>query len=356
MRALLLIALAAGCGSGVTEVDLTMDLDQTVTAETLAKIKQFHFVVMNAEQFDTYVDVKPLGGARQWRLVYRPGVSTGRLDFQVTALDDSGDTEASGYKFGVELAANRSVSAQFPISGFTSPGDGGVPDDGGGSGDGGASACPSKGVLFCDDFEGGATVDTQRWMPVQNGGTVIIDAVGAKGTGHSLKVHLPMTTAGTSPNVGVGEGQTFGSGQNPLYVRFYLKVANLPSTGGDLVTLSTGQGEGLQLGWNSGASQQLTVSTFNHTPSFANYSAALVPSAFTCLEWKVDNGANASSGSTQVWMNDTELTDLAGSPISIPGLVSLVFGTSQSLPAGTGAFDIWFDEILVDTKQIGCSK
>jgi hypothetical protein len=104
---------------------------------------------------------------------------------------------------------------------------------------------------------------------------------------------------------------------------------------------------------------QAKVNTYNNvaTPVVYKASATAMPlDRWVCVEWEV---LATASGSTRLWLDGTEVTDLeatqnlAASPaIDVLQIGMGVYQPSMALPA----HDIWYDEVIVDGARVGCTK
>jgi hypothetical protein len=72
---------------------------------------------------------------------------------------------------------------------------------------------------------------------------------------------------------------------------------------------------------------------------------------WVCFELEVDTVA----GTSHVYMNGNEATDLAQTNLMLPQLGILGVGLSFYLPNVQGAQDGWIDEVAVNDTRIGCA-
>jgi hypothetical protein len=82
----------------------------------------------------------------------------------------------------------------------------------------------------------------------------------------------------------------------------------------------------------------------------------LPASQWLCLEWWIAR----SPGEMRVFLDDTEVTALHVTQATQPSpspLGEMTFGIdSYQPPQAVNPYDIWVDDIIVDTKAIGCSR
>jgi hypothetical protein len=104
-----------------------------------------------------------------------------------------------------------------------------------------------------------------------------------------------------------------------------------------------------------------SFSSYNNIPmtnvSFtASKTTAPMPTdQWVCLEWRVHS---ATSGNAKLLVNSTEVTALSGTQNTLPSpaLGEIGFGLIAFPPTSTAARDVWFDDIIVDNKAIGCTQ
>jgi hypothetical protein len=72
---------------------------------------------------------------------------------------------------------------------------------------------------------------------------------------------------------------------------------------------------------------------------------------WVCPEWKVEHGVDM-----RLWVNDKVEGTAFVAPFSMNPLPSrMAVGIEINLPSWA-AFDVWFDELVVDSKPIGCAS
>ena len=78
---------------------------------------------------------------------------------------------------------------------------------------------------------------------------------------------------------------------------------------------------------------------------------------WVCFEWYVK--VDAAAGSMRAWINETELPELAfsGNTDESNGLGRFSFGLAFfGQPVDQPIFDIWYDEIVLDSARVGCER
>jgi hypothetical protein len=75
------------------------------------------------------------------------------------------------------------------------------------------------------------------------------------------------------------------------------------------------------------------------------------PSSWRLAEYELDSAA----GNVKAYLNDTEITALSHNGWPASNIDTLMFGVDRygSFPV---AEDIWFDDLVVDSARIGCTR
>jgi hypothetical protein len=236
----------------------------------------------------------------------------------------------------------------------------------------GASRCAEANVLLCEDFEDGigSAWTITGTTPVVDGGQY---ARGAKA------LHIMQTSNGASY---IKEKVTFPVATNSYYGRAFFYFVRLPTTA-DMpyahwtIVASTGttpantQAETrlsaqLQSGQNLfgvGTDDSSTGGTGDWTNKDADDGPMAVPlGSWVCLEWWHSGATNE----TKFWWDATEHPSMAttetvhgGNQVNwiLPQYASVWLGWQEyqvptAMPPPT--FDLWVDEIAIDSERIGC--
>ena len=223
------------------------------------------------------------------------------------------------------------------------------------AGTGAAPGAGCAGVTFalCEDFESGV-LDTKVWKLTQSKGTVTLDASrAARGSTHSVHVHVE---PGSDTMVGLTESKTFPALASGLFARAFIFIPNTMTSSlfiGDrhsrLIYAQGANPEGeYALGiWNGGLIQN------HYSTSDDSQDTKMLPpfDQWFCLEYELDSAA----GNVKAYLNDREITALRHEGWPAANIDSLMFGVDRygSFPV---AEDIWFDDLVVDSKRIGCTR
>jgi len=217
------------------------------------------------------------------------------------------------------------------------------------------SACTTANVALCEGFE--ADVLAQPWDAVEGMASVALDSGRAFRGLHSLRVHTNGQDGGVAA-VLQGEVTEAAVLPNPLYVRFYVYVPSpLPSAGWRLAGALQQDypNEGPALYVDGGA-----LTFVGPAPALTpTQSATPLPAdRWVCVEWLATLD---QAGETQTFVDGSELGDLHllgnmlppgtdTDPLHRLSLGSAFFGDT----AQQAAYDIWIDEIIVDSRRVGC--
>lgn len=139
-----LCLLAAACSSTPDNgyaVDLTITRDSSVTQDLLGTVAIIDITVGGAETAHRQYPVTRPFAAGDERVVYRPKVGGGALDFAVALLDASNAVVGGGSALGVALKPKKTVTAKLTVS----AGEVALPD-GGLSGPDGSAICVADGT------------------------------------------------------------------------------------------------------------------------------------------------------------------------------------------------------------------
>jgi hypothetical protein len=229
----------------------------------------------------------------------------------------------------------------------------------------GASRCAQAGTQLCEDFESG-TLDTSVWSTV--GVAPTIDTQQAARGSHAL--HISMT--GNGPSY-IKETKTFPEVPNTYYARAFVYFVALPTAPGmsyshwTAFAASTDLGEirvsgQFQNGKNLfGVGTDSASGTGDWTTSDNDPAGApmAVPTGqWICIEWLHDGAADE----TRFWWDATEHVSMHTTasmhggntnPYTLDTFTAVWFGW-QEYQTSTEPFELWLDEIAVDTQRIGC--
>jgi hypothetical protein len=215
-----------------------------------------------------------------------------------------------------------------------------------------AGGCGSTTAILCDDFEHDDG-SNNPWQPLTTlGGTASIDTTRATSGTHSL--HAQVVSPGGADSIGA---QWTRSVNLPPTAYLRMKVfaahplagwqdfGSFGDTSGNFIALWVGTGTPTDaLGWADNADSTNPSVSYATTWTGAN--------AWSCVELEVDRTANR----VRVWINGQESTDLEQSGVIFPQMSVLDIGAyvvpSTGAPAAT--YDLWIDDVVVDTQYADC--
>jgi hypothetical protein len=217
----------------------------------------------------------------------------------------------------------------------------------------------------CDGFESGS-IDTTLWTKTTNDAsqTITVDTANPHHGAYSLHAHWNAVASTIYDAAEVREAVATGNG--PLYFRVWYFITALPGPDVTLLELhgsAAGQGASGGLGFESGNPAPLDdgiSNTVGNTYDYKKTSATTMPlGTWTCLELMVDTRylAPNTNGLLEEWKDTSSssgnLTDLTGTA-KLDSIVSTSFGINLTSPSV--AFDLYLDDIAVDTQFIPCNQ
>ncbi len=263
-------------------------------------------------------------------------------------------TSATSATSGASTSAATSSSAASTSSTSTGSGAGGGMEP--------SCATTGKNLLLCEDFETvalGGVPDPAVWTIDKGAGaTVAVDNKQFKHGKHALHLH----TLPDANKALLHEKKTFPlpGGKNSLYGR-----ANVMIEAGLVVPKNhtnffeaSGKVNGVSGNYRYGASGAKFLANYNPgDPSKASKTAVPV-GVWSCIEWAFLGDTNEM----HFWIDDKEIVDLAVPSIGVNGMVweaptfdSFYFGwITYATDTASDHYDVWYDDIAIDTARIGC--
>ncbi|APR76835.1 secreted hydrolase [Minicystis rosea] len=235
----------------------------------------------------------------------------------------------------------------------------------GGGGDGGVEpTCATTGqnLLLCEDFETidvGGVPDPTVWK-VDKGATatVAVDDKHARHGKHALHLH-------TSPDANkalLHETTTFPlpGGGNSLYGRanFMIEAGLAVPTNHTNFFEASGQVNGQAGNYRYGAANAKFFANYNPGDPGKLSQTSVPVGTWVCLEWAFLGDTNEM----HFWIDGKEVTDIAVPETGVNGTVwtapkfdSFYFGwITYTTDTASDHYDIWYDDIALDTARIGC--
>ena len=243
-----------------------------------------------------------------------------------------------------------------------------APPAGDGSFLGGGSRCATSGYLLCEDFESG-TWNATLWTPHMSSGTMIVDAMHVARGSHALHIQT-MTTAAvtTGSNVGLTSTHGFPVASNTYWGRAFVYLAGTaaPTTH---TTLFESSGSIHPDGGTFNVSQRFSISggkldaSYDTSPrppttDYAHRSATGMPlNRWACLEWEFKGDTNE----VHYYLDDAELMDMRVLPTAAPQWTApswthVQVGLQLYQHDVVNTFDMWLDEVAINTTRIRCEN
>jgi hypothetical protein len=220
----------------------------------------------------------------------------------------------------------------------------------------GPVACATAGVLLCDDFENG--LDMTKWPQVdQTNGTTVVDTTMAHRGTHALHLTSNVVTAG--PIDIATSLEHFAVFPQTVYVRLFLALSSgLSSAWPTFVVAQQSHSPylGLQLELADTAGD-LGLTDWASTPNFNRTSTTKFTMGWQCVEWQIVQPLNdAGMGQIDVWLDGSEVPALHVSSLPVPDLGDLGVGMSFFQAGVQPSYQMWIDDVFVDTAPVGCAK
>jgi hypothetical protein len=234
----------------------------------------------------------------------------------------------------------------------------------------GASRCADAHVLLCEDFESGA-LDTSTWSVV--GDTPVVDTAEHARGNHAL--HITKSGNGASY---IKETKTFPVDNDTYYGRMFVKFVKLPTTASMSYahwTFAAASGTGASgeirlsgqlsggrnlfgVGTDTGSSDAGSGDWTTSDDDPSGNPTAVPTGSWLCIEWM----HKGDTSDTQFWWDATLHPSLTtsltmnggnGNPYPLPMFTNVWVGW-QEYQTSTEDFEMWVDEVAIDTSRIGC--
>lgn len=233
----------------------------------------------------------------------------------------------------------------------------------------GDSRCEGAGLLLCDGFEGG-TIDSALWV-VDKSASNVVELTTEHAARGSQSVHIRAANGwGFLKNTSV-----FPVPNNDYYGRMFLRVARYSTVAWAHWTIgeATGVGDGskIRIGgqydtsigknrWGVGTDGGPTGDWTTRTQDPNGMPEEPPVNEWTCVEWL----HKGSTNETRFYVDGVEHPSLYTTATQhggadktktyeLPMMNTLVLGWQQ-YQSDPVAFDVWIDEVALDSERIGC--
>ncbi|MEO8876220.1 MAG: hypothetical protein ABI461_11580 [Polyangiaceae bacterium] len=243
----------------------------------------------------------------------------------------------------------------------------------------GVSRCATAGVLLCDGFEN-ATLDTATWKV--SGDTPVVDNVHAARGNTAL--HITKHLNGQSY---IKETKTFPIANNSYFGRAFVWFEKLPVPEPPSAAMDAGfkyshwsfvaasgtvvDGEIRLSGQLSNGANHFGVGTDNRTQDAGTgdwtnsdddptgHPLAVPTGKWVCVEWQHSGATNETrfywdgAEHTSLYTSATKHGGIAANPYILPQFTNVWIGWQEYQPTDED-FEMWVDEVAIDTARIGC--
>jgi len=240
---------------------------------------------------------------------------------------------------------------------------------GGGISLGGPSGCENSALTLCDGFEG-ESINSSLWS-VGKSSQNTVELVADQAARGAKSVHIH-----TQDGFGYLKNESFfPAPMNNYFGRMFVRVARFSTVDWAHWTLAeaagTGDGSVIRVGgqyktdasknrWGIGSDSGPTGDWTNHDEDPNGNPSEPPTNTWVCLEWEHRGSENV----TRFFVDDVEHPSLAttvsnhgGSSVDyiLPQMTSVWFGFWQ-YQADSEGFDVWIDEVALNSERIGCTR
>jgi hypothetical protein len=249
-------------------------------------------------------------------------------------------------------AGNAGGSGAGNVGGDAQTGGNGGGHGASGGGGGGVPTCVGSQAIICDSFEA-PLLDTSTWFEATAGGTVTIDSVHVNSGERALHLHVNPVAQGEFGHAFIGEG-TLSATADQLYARGYFYFPELSSMSFNL--MGYGQGSDPFAALDVLVAPAGNLQLFQSVSGQTQLDLGATPpiGEWFCVEWLVRFEPDER---VRLWFENDESTDFdpAQPTVSDPRMQFFQVGPLFYYPpSNLPAFDMWVDDVVVDSSPIGC--
>ncbi len=224
-------------------------------------------------------------------------------------------------------------------------------------------ACASAGTELCENFESG-TLNTQQWQ-IENAGNLVIDDLQVHGGKNALHVKLK---PGSSTKASLTHALTFPGQSERFYLRAFvyfspeLPIRRPNSSVHQAILEVKGNAIVNELGTEGNNNQTGAAASSRLVGNFRCCGAEIVKKTrepvpvnrWICFEMLSDGSSSKST--RQVWIDDIERPELSDAQPSVPkpNWSAVSIGVRQ-YHAIDLLSHVWFDDIRISSRRIGCA-
>ncbi len=160
-----------------------------------------------------------------------------------------------------------------------------------------------------------------------------------------------------------------------LYERAFFYVAAEPPAPSSPVTVMGAFTDNYWENWagpnvgfsdvSGGTALQFADFSDTNTTTSATTTTPFPTNQWVCVEWELTRASEtATVGNVTVWQDGVELGDVAQTGTSVTNQDTPVLivnqleklGNLMNGPAAPTGYDVWIDDVFVDTSPVGCAK
>ena len=234
----------------------------------------------------------------------------------------------------------------------------GQPDSGAKGGDGGSGpGCAGSSALFCEDFESGK-LTSGTWTTDTQDGTATVDTMQAHSGTYAYHAHVTNESDARSlitEKMGFPVAHFFGrvflwfDAPSPqVHSNYIFAYDQAGSTGFYLGS----QYQQLQAFSNIGGAEGHST---QYLPASQYPNDAVPTGKWACIEWEFDG----TGGTATYWLNGTQWdmeTGWGSGTTFVESQLGIhIFGSYGGPGTDAASFDLWFDDLVIDTKRVGCN-
>jgi len=222
----------------------------------------------------------------------------------------------------------------------------------------GPVSCATAGVFLCEDFENG--LSPTKWPGGDSlNATAVVDTTQHHRGAYALHMTSPaLTTDGNLVNVAanIRHNATLPS---QVFIRAFVMFSSAQpqSTEQFFVAQQIGSpydGLQLEIGTQNG---DYAMTDWTSSGLYVISTVGAAATTWNCVEWELDPPASGTTTTnSDVWVDGAEVSSLHITSTPMTDLEVLGFGIGFYQVTSLPAYDLWIDDIYVDTSRVGCTK
>jgi thrombospondin type 3 repeat protein len=225
------------------------------------------------------------------------------------------------------------------------------------------SCSTETGVLFCEDWEASATINSSTWnalVAAPDVAEINTDLRFVHRGAHSLHLQIASFAAGMSRGAQLGESATFPTVNNAptFWVRTWFLVPAAPASGNDVrlfVTDNAASTKGMGVNVNA---TRLALQDYIGSSPESDSTTAPTFGSWSCFVWRIDVSATTTGSVSLTGVNIPAVAPIVSAVTEPPNnLTQLRVGPFlPSVASAQPTYDVYVDDILVDTKPLTCAE